>query len=81
MMDGGPYDQLIVPISTVDGEWPVELRLAPYGTFNGKVDADVYRYVEVEKFNESRFPVWAGSYRYIGNIQSAVTLVTVWTKE
>ncbi len=77
-MLGGPLDKEIIGISSVDGEWPKEIRTA-FGreTEDGKIEAACYNLVEVSKDG----PINFGHYRFIGNKRTAQTLVWVWTKE
>ncbi len=75
---GGLLDKTIISISSVDGEWPTEIRTA-FGreTDDGKIEAACYSLVEVSKNG----PINFGHYTFVGNKLTAQTLIGVWINE
>ena len=75
LLMGGPYNERIIPIGTVDGEWPTEIRVASGDReIDGKIDCQAYVKIDVS----DAWPIRFGHYRHVGNKLSARTLISVW---
>jgi hypothetical protein len=74
---GGMLNHQVLGVSSVNGEWPTEIRAAYGRESDGTeaVEADAYVYDEVDEGGTIKF----GCYTFVGNKTTARTLVLVWT--